>query len=713
MNKKIPVIILFFILIFSNLFSDEKIGKKARQFFVLVEFEILKNESPFFDKNSYDEFQDYYDNKKKLRTYGIAISENTIMIEHLPLMSGRLKNIIVKSHDGKEFKAELEGYGLNRDLQTLKIEGKLSFPKFKKIDLTKNNGPLYATTLAFREIFPYVITKEVSSEWKALSFFEKNSDIYPFEDLEGQRGISLLLNKNGDPLYLQTRNYYKIKNIVSTFTIDEIKSIALDDFESKEDLITAKLHKEIFFVQVYFRQKLEDENNYMNESQSTFSLNSPEAKLLGVLLNEKGELLLPYHIPIEKIKDIEKIEILTPEKTYPAFFKGSYATLGAALITCDQLKGLKPKIELGQSTEEELIISASLLWNSPEDFQIEILPNRLVKREYGVDDRVSYFVKQRLNHNQTIFFNNDLNICGIYSKFKNIDNIKNEGGNEFYSGVDYLSYISLFEIKNEILMSEKYLDNRAMQQNRQDALTPTWLGVNVQAPSSVLLEHFKILDKTKNGLIGLLVTQVYANSPAQKIGLKPLDVLLSVTYEDSDREFEFIKTNDYNSFNYGQYDIGNRPRLDLFPPRKNEITNVLSKLETGKTVILKYLREGKVLTAPFVLEKAPKDFSNADKFVDDDIGLHVKDITYEVRDSLRLKENENGVIISEVEQGKAADLSQLQIYYIILKVDNTPISSVANFKEYITSKKAAGVTEFSFTILFLGKTSLIKLNLKN
>lgn len=705
---------VFFILLLTtnSIFCDDKLDKKARTYFVHVEFEVLKNESFFIDSNGYDEYQTYFENKKKIRTYGIPINENTVIIDHMPLMANRFKNIKIKTFDGKEFSAELDGYSLNRDLQTLKIKETFPIvPKVKEFNPSKTLGPLYATTLAFREIYPYILMKEVSASLSATAFFKDETEIFPLEEVEMIRGPALILNKKGEPVSFQTKSFYKIKNKYSTFSNSEIKIISVEDLKSKEEAMVSMLHKEICFVQITFRQKT-DEDSYSSDTSTAFAPNSPEAKILGILINEKGDFLLPYNIPIEKIKDIENIEIKTPEKSYEASFKCAYATLGATVITCEQFKGIKPKINFNQPIPEDLILTATLSWNSPEDYQLEICPNRLDYREYGVNDRISYTTKHRIKNNQTLFFNADMQLNGILSKFKNIENLSDEEHEDYQYGADYLSFIAMTDIENELKNPEKYSDSRAIQLNRQDALSPTWLGVNVQSPSTALLEHLKVLDKTKNGSVGVLVTQTYANSPASKIGLKPLDILLSVTYENSDREFEFLKSNDFGSYNYSQFD-SNTNGVSLFPSSKNEVTNVLSKLETGKTVILKYLREGKVLTAPFVLEKAPKDFSNADKYVDDDFGIHVKDITYEVRDSLRLKENENGVIISEVEQGKAADIAQLRVYFIITKVDNTAITSVLNFKEYINTKKSAGVTEFSFTILFLGKTSLIKVNLKS
>lgn len=711
MKKLFFVILICFLS--NSLFCDEKLNKKIRPFFVQVEMEILKDESPFLDSTIYDEFLDYYESKKKYKTYGISINENTVVISQLPMMRNRYKNIKIKTTDGKEYAAELSGYDLERDLQTLTVEGKLIFPHWKKFDLEKNEDSVYESIIIFQDNTPYLKSNEISSVIKTLPFFENEENIYPPNDYENiPKWLSLLVNKKGDPLGLQTRNFYKINGKQSIFTSKDLNIISMEEVIEKEEEILSKLHKEIFFVQLYFRQSQESASNRM-ESDSNFSEGSAEAKVFGFLLNEKGELLLPFNIPIEKIKDIEKIEIKSPTKTYSAEFKGAFATIGGTIITCQELKGVKPNLEFNFLAEEEIILVLSLKWNTPDDYQFEVFPNRLNIRLYGVENRVSYITKQNLNIKESIFFNIGLKICGINTRYKNIENIEELNEDDYRYGPEQFNCIINADIKNELQTPEFFLDNRAIQLNRQDALTPTWLGVNVQTPSVALLEHLKVLDKTKNGSIGLLVTQIYANSPAVKIGLKPLDVLLSVAYVDSDREFEFIKGNNFYQFDNMQFDNENQSRFNFFPPRKNEVTNVLSKLETGKTVILKYLREGKQLTASFILEKAPKDFSNADKYVDDDFGLHVKDITYEVREALHLKESETGVIISEVEQGKAASIAQLYVYYIILKVDNVTIVSTKNFQEIITAKKADGITEFSFTILFLGKTSLIKVNLKS
>lgn len=712
--KSLLTLTIFVICFFySTTKGEDKLEKKVKPFFVQIEFEILKNESPFFDNDSYDEFEDYVNHKKIYRTYGIPINENTIVMAQLSLAPERLKNIKIKTSNGDEIEGQVDGYGLNRMLQTIKTRVNIAYPKFKNIDAKKPDASIYETTIAYRELSAYLTSKEITSDISAVPFLDKEKNIFPIEETEiTTRGISLLSNKKGEPLAMQTTNYYKFNNKSSIFVGNEIKTISLDELKEKEEQITEKIHKELFFIQINFRQNA-DNNNLYDDTSSRISENTNEAKVFGFLINEYGDLLLPFNIPIEKIKEIEKIEIHTPNKIYEAVFKGAYSSVGAILINCQDLKENKPKLDFNLPEEENLFFSLSLLWNSPDSYQIEVFPNYLGSRFYSIKDRLAYNVKNNPNIKETIFLNQSLEICAINSKFINMDDLKDDGFDKYGYGVDRISYISLNEIQNEVSRPNEHFDNRAIQLNRQDALAPTWLGVIVQAPSNALLEHLKVLDKTRNGLVGLLVTQVYDNSPGQTIGLKKLDILLSVSYKDSTREYEFLKPNEYDGNNFNQYDYSKNPPMELFPAIRNEVTNVLSKLETGKLVDLKYIRDGKLMMASFKLEKAPNDFSNASKYVDEDLGLHVKDVTFEVRESLHLKDSETGVIISEVEQGKACDIAKLHYYCIILKVDNLPITSAENFKEIITAKKAKGITEFYFTVIFLGKTSLIKVNLKS
>lgn len=692
---------------------EEKLEKKLKPFFVQIEFEILKNESPLFENDSYDEFEDFVKHKKLYRTHGIPINENTIILNHISIAPERFANIKVKTASGGVYEGTLEGLGLNRMVNIIKIEDKIPYPKLTGFDSKKTSGAIFESTIVFRELIAYLHSKEITSEITATPLLSSEENIIATESLESaNRGISLLTTKNGQPLAIQTKNYYKFKNKSAPFVANTLKSMNTEELAEKEEQIADKIHKEIFLVKIEYRMK-SDNLDYYNDSSLKDSENASESKIFGFLINKDGDLLLPFNIPIEKIKDIESIEVHTPDKTHVATFEGAYSTFGGLLIHCESLKGVYKNLDFALPEEENLFFSLSLIWSEADSYQIEITPNYLSNRLYSIGDRLAYNVKTSLNIKETVFVNQSLEICAINSKFINIDDLGSDGFDKYGYGVDRISYISLHELKEELKTPEKYFDNRAMQLNRQDALSPTWLGVIVQAPSNALLEFFKVLDKTKNGLIGLLVTHVYENSPAKTLGLKKLDILLSVAYENSLQEYEFVKANEYNANSYNQFDFNRNNTMELFPAIRNEITNVLSKLEVGKTVNLKYIRDGQLMTASFKLEKAPNDFNNASKYVDEDLGLHVKDVTFEVREALRLKETELGVIISEIEPGKAADIARLHYYCIILKVDDSPVTSVEMFKEIITTKKSKGVTEFYFTVLFLGKTSLIKVNLKN
>jgi hypothetical protein len=440
---KAPLTLIFFAFcfLFSTIYGEDKIEKKVKQFFVQIEFEILKNESVFFESETFDEFEDFVNHKKIYRTYGIPINDNTIVMAQLPIAPDRLKNIKIKNSNGDEFEGQAEGFGLNRMVQTITTKVKMPYPKFKNIDAKKTEASIYEITIGYRELSAYLSSKEITTDIMAVPFLNNEENIFPIEETENTtRGISLLTNKKGEPLAMQTTNYYKFKNKRSIFIGEEIKTITLDELKAKEEQIANKIHKDLFFVQINFRQK-SDNNSFANDS-TDISENTNEVKAFGFLINTNGDLLLPFTIPIDKIKEIEKIELHTPDKIYEAVFKGAYANIGAILINCKDLKNEKPKLDFTLPEEENLFFSLSVLWSSPDSFQIEVFPNYLSSRFYSINDRIAYNVKNNPNIKETIFLNQSLEICAINSKFLNVDDLKDNGFDKYGYGVDRISYLS-------------------------------------------------------------------------------------------------------------------------------------------------------------------------------------------------------------------------------------------------------------------------------
>ncbi|GEM_PF-3885307 len=79
---------------------------------------------------------------------------------------------------------------------------------------------------------------------------------------------------------------------------------------------------------------------------------------------------------------------------------------------------------------------------------------------------------------------------------------------------------------------------------------------------------------------------------------------------------------------------------------------------------------------------------SAEQFKDEEIGLTVKEVTYEVRAALRLKADDPGVVVAWVESGAPAGRARINAFELIQSADGEPINSPAEFGEIIAKARS-------------------------
>jgi len=104
------------------------------------------------------------------------------------------------------------------------------------------------------------------------------------------------------------------------------------------------------------------------------------------------------------------------------------------------------------------------------------------------------------------------------------------------------------------------------------------------------------------------------------------------------------------------------------------------------------------------IEQAPPDVDSASKWQNRKIGLTVKDMTYEIRHALSLKDADPGVLVAKVEDGSPMTVARIYPNEIITRLDDQPLGSAKQMRELIAKASKAGRQKVRLTVLRLGKT---------
>jgi serine protease Do len=171
---------------------------------------------------------------------------------------------------------------------------------------------------------------------------------------------------------------------------------------------------------------------------------------------------------------------------------------------------------------------------------------------------------------------------------------------------------------------------------------------------------------------GVLVTQVFPDSPSEKAGLKEGDVITA---------------------------LAGKPVKE-----SRELQNIVAGLPTGKPVDLAVIRDGKEKTLEVKVAEQPKEFgstaeepaprqgrSERDNVSLDKFGLEVTDLTPEVADQLGYKESAAGALITQVERNSPAFEAGLRRGMLVTKVEKQAVKSARDLRDKLKKAGDDGV----------------------
>jgi len=260
---------------------------------------------------------------------------------------------------------------------------------------------------------------------------------------------------------------------------------------------------------------------------------------------------------------------------------------------------------------------------------------------------------------------------------------------------------------------DQFVDASLKPVSEREAKRLVWLGVELQPLNEQLAQLHKVSSQTEGGKSGAVVTHVYEGSPAERLGLQPGDVLTRLEAAGLPAPVR-IRVEEYEM---PEYPWTRMPDIQVpaeyfeylpapWPPTRNTFTQLLTEIGAGKHVTLHFVREGEEKVLELPLELGPEDYGSAEPGKFEALGATIKPVTYEVRRFYQLKKEDPGVILSKIEPGGKAAVSQLRPYELITHVGGQPVRDLETFRAAL-----APGGELELTVTYLGKTRLVKIKL--
>ncbi|MGH7341639.1 MAG: hypothetical protein ACREKH_14200, partial [Candidatus Rokuibacteriota bacterium] len=381
----------------------------------------------------------------------------------------------------------------------------------------------------------------------------------------------------------------------------------------------------------------------------------------------------PEGLPREHVRKIEDIRVTDGGRVVAGAFVGLFRAFRGMVVRADGLAtrpGLVPDVP--SFPPGQIFFTASFEDRFGSD-RITLEYNRLFRVERGLGGAARVQSRRRVKTGAFLLdFEGRIVGCATSDKKEeDLDDVAMEASRERYymeryrSGgtPEHLRRLLFFsEIRDVLTQPASHFDAKAVPMTKKEAGRLVWLGVEFQEVSKPVAEALGIQgrDQTNDGRRGLVITEIYAESPAARAGLRVDDVLLSLK-PDGDAARDLVAEPD----RFAGYGYGRNPGLGRNPgppwkPTRNYLTTLLTEVGAAKKVTFELLRGKQTSSAEVALEYAPVDYESAERTKDDALGFTVKELTYEVRHYYKLERGTGGVVVARVESGGKADIAKLQ-----------------------------------------------------
>ena len=240
----------------------------------------------------------------------------------------------------------------------------------------------------------------------------------------------------------------------------------------------------------------------------------------------------------------------------------------------------------------------------------------------------------------------------------------------------------------------KNVDKSNVPLSKEEESRLAWLGIEIQALSKELARMNNVSEQTKDGQTGGLVSYVYADSPASKAGIEPGMVILRLNVEGRKKPIEVNVRDDMGfmgEFPWDQLEMIPAEYLDNIPrpwgTMENTFIRALTDIGFGKKFVAEFSNNGKAFNKEFTVVESPAHYDSAKHYKSADLGLTVRNMTYEVRRYFQKMPDDPGVIVSKIDPGKKAAVSGIKPYEIVTQINGTVVKNVEDFEKLIKDQQ--------------------------
>jgi len=737
----------------------EKVYQQTSRSFVIVSYHLKKSDRPGADAGvgydrEYGTVLQHILNKNTIEVVGVIVGDKgeVFTFDRDPIYPETVAKITVKGLDGTVVPARADRMLLKAPGQMLRIEGDLpagwralQFAEIK--DVTPQTSLYVAAMKPDKEYHLSVRPCECGVGW--------TSGASPSRCLSTAAiyCVGVICNADGAPVGVTCRDQIDLGPAGPAWRGKDILADAgLPEEQRKqlEEKLKQEFARNIYEVTIVPRPEPKEEDEYdVGGRYASFARRfgggndgGSREILMYALAFAPDKLLIPTALPQEMVAGIDTISVKVDGNSVPARFGGVLQPCGATVI--ELAEGKLPRAVTipadGRPVRIEPFWAVFVRELAGMDVQVE--HSRWIDEEQGYAD-LWYPVMERpllagswlLDRNGTLvgFFGDARHehdrlqryLLGRqserYPSYAALSaRVRRSLGPDwrFASRTDTRIFEAAELAKILGNLPENY-DPHIRHLSKEEQKRRVWLGVEYTMPDKEMVKQLDLRRPTEDGRIGLVVNRVYAGSPAAKLGLAEGDVLLSIAVPGAPWPIE-LSPDERESFDMPDFEEGDvpeefkamglqMPRRRPWPSQDNYLTRMLADIGAGTTVKLKYIHDGQAQEQEFTIEQAPRDMLSAAKYKNEKLGLTVKELTYEVRAALRLKEDDAAVVITQVEQGTPAALARINTYELIRAVDGESVGSVEAFEKLITAAQQDKKESVRLTVEWMGKTRLADL----